>query len=50
MYDEWNNLEDYWNVTDIELEPMTGSADETINVDNGAGDDNDDGVNNDMGF
>ncbi len=50
MYDEWNNLEDYWNVTGIELEPMTGSADETINVDNGAGDDNDDGVNNDMGF
>ena len=35
LYDEWNNLEDYWNVTGIELEPMTGSADETINVDNG---------------
>ncbi|MCH2421383.1 MAG: hypothetical protein MK215_05535, partial [Candidatus Poseidoniia archaeon] len=50
MYDEWGNLEDYWNVTGIELEPMTGSSDETINVDNGAGDDNDDGVNNDMGF
>ena len=50
MYDEWNNLEDYWNVTDIELEPMTGSADETINVDNMVGDYHDDGINNDMGM
>jgi len=50
MYDEWNNLEDYWNVTGIELEPMTGSADETINVDNMVGDYHDDGINNDMGM
>ena len=50
LYDEWNNFEDYWNVTGIELEPMTGSADETINVDNSVGDASDDGVNNDMGF
>ena len=50
MYDEWNNLEDYWNVTDIKLEPMTGSADETINVDNMVGDYHDDGINNDMGM
>ena len=50
LYDEWNNFEDYWNVTGIELEPMTGPADETINVDNSVGDASDDGVNNDMGF
>ena len=50
LYDEWNNFEDYWNVTGIELEPMPGPADETISVDNSVGDASDDGVNNDMGF
>jgi hypothetical protein len=48
MYDEWTNLEDY-GMYRYRVEPMTGSADETINVDNSVGDDSD-GVNNDMGF
>jgi len=50
MYDEWDNYEDNWSVTGIELEPMTGSSDETINVDNQVGDYHDDGINNDFGM
>ncbi|HIF37592.1 MAG TPA: hypothetical protein EYQ70_04260, partial [Marine Group III euryarchaeote] len=51
MYDEWNNLEDNWSVTDVELSPMTGSppaSDDTINVDNYVGADDEDEVNNDI--
>jgi len=51
MYDEWNNLEDNWSVTDVELSAMTSSppaSDDTINVDNYVGADDEDGVNNDI--
>ena len=50
MYDEWGNYEDSWNVTDIELEPMSGSSDETINVDNGVFNEDDDSLMNDIAF
>ena len=50
MFDEWGNVEDYWNLTGVELEPMSGSSDETINVDNQVGDYHGDGVNNDFGM
>ncbi len=50
MYDEWNNYEDNWNVTDIELTPMSGSSDETINVGNFVYDDDEDGIYNDLEF
>ncbi|SVB64697.1 uncharacterized protein METZ01_LOCUS217551 [marine metagenome] len=50
LYDEWDNFEDSWNMTGVELEPMSGSSDETINVDNRVGDYHGDGINNDMGM
>jgi len=53
MYDEWNNLEDNWSVTDIELSAMTGSppaSDDTINVDNLVWAEDEDSVNNDIVF
>ncbi|MCS5659024.1 MAG: hypothetical protein NZ842_01335, partial [Dehalococcoidia bacterium] len=50
MYDEWDNYEDNWSVTDVELEPMSGSSDETINVGNWVSYWDDDEVYNDMEF
>ena len=53
MYDEWDNLEDNWSVTDVELSAMTGSppaSDDTINVENIVWAEDDDEVNNDIGF
>ena len=53
MYDEWDNLEDNWSVTDVELSAMTGSppaSDDTINVENVVWAEDDDEVNNDIGF
>ena len=53
MYDEWNNLEDNWSVTDVELSAMTGSppaSDDTINVDNLVWAEDEDSVNNDIVF
>ena len=53
MYDEWDNLEDNWSVTDVELSAMTGSppaSDDTINVENIVWAEDDDEVNNDIVF
>ena len=50
MYDEWGNFEDSWNVTGVELEPMTGSSDETINVGNWVNDSDYDDIYNDIEF
>ena len=53
MYDEWDNLEDNWSVTDVELSAMTGSppaSDDTINVENIVWSEDDDEVNNDIVF
>ena len=50
MYDEWGNFEDSWNTTDIELEPMSGSSDETINVGNWVHDSDYDDIYNDIEF
>jgi PKD repeat protein len=50
LYDDEGYLEDYADWYDVELWAMTGSTDETINVENGVFDEDEDQLMNDLGF
>jgi len=50
LYDDEGYLEDYANMDGVELWTMSGSADETINVENGVYDEDEDQLMNDLGF
>ncbi|OIR12954.1 MAG: hypothetical protein BEU05_00020 [Marine Group III euryarchaeote CG-Bathy2] len=50
LYDDEGYFEDYADWYDVELWAMTGSTDETINVENGVFDEDEDQIMNDLGF
>ncbi len=50
LYDDEGYLEDYADWYDVELWMMSGDADETINVENGVFDEDEDQIMNDLGF